>query len=76
MTVGILDLEVAIEYSFEKTSSLRTLAGVSAPVGGHTVPLPSAGFPVPSADDLRFVELREDQSGHQPAGPARYAFFQ
>ena len=40
---------------------------VLAPVGGCTVPLPNNGFPVLSADDLRFTELREDESGNQIA---------
>lgn len=67
VTVGILDLGAAIEYSSEKTSSSCTLAEFLAPVGGITVPLPKNGFPVLYADDLRFIELREDESGNQIA---------
>lgn len=67
MTAGSLDFETAAEYSYEKNSSPRTRARVSDPVGGYTIPLPNDGFLALSADDLRFVKLREDQSGHQLA---------
>lgn len=67
MALGFPDTEAAIEYSSDKDSSSRTRAEVLDPVGGHTVPVPNDGFSVLSADDLRFVELCDDQSGHQLA---------